>query len=90
MEYKSYQDLFSQKLKKCNSKKDYKKLCKEMIHQFEVIDHVESNQCRIFSSLIGSDNYVKGMALAIKMYMLEQQGVPCDIISVEEILDEFD
>ena len=90
MEYQSYQDLFSKKLKKCRSKKDYKRLCKEMIRQFSAIDQVEQNQCKIFSSLIGSENYIKGMALAIKMYVLEQQGIPCDVISVEEILENFE
>lgn len=87
MEYQSYQDLFSNKLKKCKSKKDYKKLCKEMIHQFEVIDQVEQNQSLIFSSLIGTENYTKGMAMAIKMYLLEQQGIPCEILSIEDILE---
>ena len=87
MEYQSYQDIFSQKLKKCKSKKDYKKLCKEMIHQFEVIDQVEQNQSLIFSSLIGTENYTKGMAMAIKMYLLEQQGIPCEILSIEDILE---
>lgn len=90
MEYQSYQDLFSQKFKRCKSKKDYKKLCKEMIHQFEVIDQVEQNQSRIFSSMLGSDTYVKGMALAIKMYMLEQQGISCDVISIEDIIEHFE
>lgn len=90
MEYESYQTIFYDKLKKCKSKKDYKRLCKEMIKQFEVIDDVEANQYRIFSSMIGSENYLKGMALAIKMYMLQRQGVYMDIIDLSEDYDGID
>ena len=84
-QFHSYQDIFSEKIKKCKSKKDYKKLCKEMIRQFEVIDQVEENQYIVFSSMIGSDAYLEAMALAIKMYVLEQQGISCDVISVLDI-----
>ena len=80
--YKSYQEIFSEKLEKCKSKKDYKKLCKSMIRQFAVIDGVDENQRKIFSSLIGTDAYDDGMALAIKMYILELQGISTDIVSV--------
>ncbi len=84
MQYQSYQDIFSQKLKKCESKKDYKKLCKEMICQFEVIDKIEENQWEIFSSMIGPDAYIEAQSLAIKMYILEQQGVDCSVITVSD------
>lgn len=80
----SYHDIFAKKYKKCKSKKDYKKLCQEMIFQYDVIDKVDENQCKIFSSIIGQDAYLEGIALAIKMYILEQQGVSCDIISLIE------
>ena len=87
---RSYQDIFSEKFKNCKSKKDYKKLCKSMIQQFEVIDRVDENQWKIFSSMIGSDTYAEGLALAIKMYILELQGISTDIISVpKRTLDEF-
>ena len=76
-------------MKKCKSKKDYKRLCKEMIFQYEVIDKVDENQWKIFSSLIGSENYYKGIALAIKMYLLEQEGIDFDIISYTQYFDNF-
>ena len=90
IEYQSYHDIFSNKLKKCKSKKDYKKLCKEMVFQFGVIDKIDANQGRILSSLVGTDKYLKVITLAIKMYLLEKQGLPCDIISFEEETDNFD
>lgn len=84
MVYQSYEELFSKKFKKCKSKKDYKKLCREMLMQFDAIDHIDANQCKIFSTILGTDTYAEGMALAIKMYILEQQGISCDILSIEE------
>lgn len=90
IEYQSYHDIFSDKLKSCKSKKDYKRLCKEMISQLGVIDKVDANQGRILSSMIGPENYTKAMALAIKMYLLERKGIPCEYISIEEELDNFD
>lgn len=90
IEYQSYHDIFERKMKQCKSKKDYKKLCKEMIFQFGVIDKVDENQYKVFSSLIGSDNYLRGMASAIKMYLLEQQGVSFDIISSETDFHDLD
>lgn len=85
----SYHDLFVKKYKKCQSKKDYKKLCKEMIFQYDVIDKVDENQSKIFTSMIGSETYSAVLALAIKMYILEQQGVSCDIVSLIENFDDF-
>lgn len=87
-ELQSYQDIFSAKLKKCKSKKDYKRLCKEMILQYKVIDEVDENQFRVFSSLIGADNYIKGQALAIKMYILDKEGIPYDVVSCTDYLGE--
>lgn len=87
-ELQSYQDIFSAKLKKCKSKKDYKRLCKEMILQLEVIDEVDENQFQVFSSLIGADNYIKGQALAIKMYILDKEGIPYDIVSCNDYLGD--
>lgn len=78
----TYYEIFAEKFSKCESKKDYKKLCKMMLKQFDVIDRVDANQWRIFSSLIGSDMYSYGIAMAIKMYILEQQGIPVDIVSI--------
>lgn len=77
----SYYETFSEKYKKCKSKKDYKKLCKEMIHLYGVIDEIDMNQWKVFSTILGDDAYTKGVALAIKMYLLEQQGISCDVIS---------
>lgn len=90
MNYESYQELFYDKMQKCKSKKDYKRLCKEMIKQFEVIDCVEANQYKIFSSMVGSDNYIKGMSLAIKMYILQRQGVYMDIVDLSEDYNDID
>lgn len=90
IEYQSYRDIFARKMKQCKSKKDYKKLCKEMIFQFGVIDKIDENQYKVFSSLIGSDNYLRGMASAIKMYLLEKQGVSFDIISQEDTFQDLD
>ena len=60
-----------------------------MLKQFEVIDKVDANQWRVFSSLVGSDLYSYGIALAIKMYILEQRGVPIDILTVETLQDSM-
>ena len=89
IEYQTYHDIFAKKLKKCKSKKDYKRLCKEMIIQYDVIDKIDENQCRIFSTMIGSDNYLKGLAMAIKMYILQKQGQDFDIVSFEQYFDEL-
>ena len=83
----SYQDIFQTKMKKCKTKKDYKRLCKAMIRQFEVIDRVDANQYKIFSQLLGEDTYSNGIALAIRMYLLESQGIPCEIVDIVDIDD---
>lgn len=80
----SYYDIFQPKYDKCKSKKDYKKLCKEMMKQLEVIDKVDNNQWEIFSSLIGYDLYAQGVAPAIKMYVYELNGIPFDIITIHD------
>lgn len=85
----SYYEIFSDQIAQCKSKKDYKKLCRLMLKQFEVIDKVDANQWRVFSSLVGSDLYSYGIALAIKMYILEQRGVPVDILTVETLQDSM-
>lgn len=79
----SYYDIFVEKFAKCKSKKDYKKLCKMMLKQLDVIDKVDANQWKIFSSLVGSDLYSYGIAMAIKMFIMEQQGVPVDVVTIE-------
>jgi len=81
--YETYHDIYSKRLKKCKSKKDYKKLCKDMVFHYGVIDKIDENQWKIFSSVIGEDVYLQGIALAIKMYILESQGLSCDVISYE-------
>ena len=83
----TYYDIYFSKYKKCKSKKEYKKLCREMIAQFDAIDKISNNQWRILSSIVGEDAYSQALALAIKMYILEQQGISCDIISCSEHLD---
>lgn len=83
----SYQDIFRKKMKNCKSKKDYKRLCKEMIRQFGVIDQVDINQYKIFSQILGEDTYSSGIALAIRMYLLESQGIPCEIVDIVDIED---
>ena len=85
----SYYEIFSDQIAQCKSKKDYKKLCRLMLKKFEVIDKVDANQWRVFSSLVGSDLYSYGIALAIKMYILEQRGVPVDILTVETLQDSM-
>jgi hypothetical protein len=90
IEYQSYCDIFSDKMKKCKSKKDYKRLCKEMIVQFDAIDHVDENKWQIFSSMIGEDNYLKGQAMAVKMYILEKQGIPFALVPEHITLDDND
>ena len=79
----TYYDIFAEKFHQCESKKDYKKLCKMMLKQLDVIDKVDANQWKIFSSLVGSDIYSYGIAMAIKMFIMEQQGIPVDIVAVE-------
>ena len=86
---RTYQDIFTEKFKKCKSKKDYKKLCREMIKQYEVIDQVDENQWQIFSSLIGPETYLNAVAMSIRMYILQQQGIPCDVVSLTDEVDLF-
>ena len=81
----SYHDIFQEKYNKCESKKDYKKLCQSMIKQFDAIDKVDMNQWKVFSTLIGSDLYAQGVAMAIKMYIYELNGLHLDIVSVRDI-----
>lgn len=87
---KSYYNIFAKKYMACKSKKDYRKLCKFMLKQFDVIDGVDEKQWQLFSSLIGTDTYIKILSLSLKMYMLEQQGIPYDIVSVEQELEGLD
>lgn len=82
--FQTYYDLYCKRYKKCKSKKDYKKLCKDMILHMDILDKLEVNHHRIFGSMLGEDTYMEGLALAIKMYMLEEQGINCDIIAYSE------
>ena len=79
----SYNEMFTQKYKKCQSKKDYKKLCKEMIRQLTLIDKIDANLLRIFAATMGEDVYPKALAMAIQMYLIEQQGISCDLLTYE-------
>ena len=79
----SYREIFIKQYKKCHSKKQYKRLCKQMIKQFDVIDAIDNNLWRIFSDTMGEDVYPKAVAMAIQMYILEKQGMSCDILSYE-------
>ena len=81
----SYHDTFSVKYKKCKNKKDYKRLCKEMIFQLGVIDALDDNQWKIMSATLGEDAYSQIQAAAIRMYLLDQQGIPYDILTIESI-----
>ena len=72
------------------SVREFQKLCREMINLYGVIDQVDENQWKIFSSVMGEEKYVEGLALAIKMYILEQQGISCDIVSYTHNFDNFD
>ena len=83
MAVSSYHNTFSAKYKQCKNKKDYKKLCKEMIFQFGVIDKLDENQWKIMSATLGENTYSIIQATAIKMYLLEQQGIPCEILTIE-------
>lgn len=84
---KTYYTTFHQKYKNCKSKKDYKKLCKEMISLYNMIDKMDENQWKIFSSVMGEDAYAQGIALALKMSILEMQGVSYDILTCEQNWD---
>ena len=87
LQYSSYTELFTDKLKNCKKKKDYKRLCKEMIVQFDAIDKIDYNQFKIFSSIIGSDNYSKVITMAVKLYLLQEHGYDIDGMTAEEIDD---
>jgi hypothetical protein len=52
-----------------------------MINLYDAIDHIDANQWKIFTSVMSEEEYLEGIALAIKMYILEQQGMSCDVIS---------
>ena len=82
----SYREIFEKKLKKCKSKKDYKRLCKQMIFQLGVIDKIDENEWKLLTPMIGEDTYAKVLALSLKMYLLECQGISCDILSVEDYM----
>lgn len=80
---KSYQESFLCKYKKCKSKKDYKKLCKDMLFQYKVIDGVDANLYKILSEMIGEDSYYEVLAMAIKMYILDSRGIPYEMIPID-------
>ena len=42
---------------------------------------------KIFSSIIGSDNYSKVIAMAVKLYLLQEHGYDINGTTVEEIDD---
>lgn len=84
METSSYKEIFTKKYDKCKSKKDYKKLCKQMIYQMGAIDKIDENQWRLLSEILGEDTYAQILALSVKMYALEQQGISCNILSIED------
>ena len=88
MDAKSYQELFSKKLKHCKSKKDYKILCKEMIYQYGVIDKVDANQAIILTSLLGEESYMQVITTSIKMYILDSKGIPYDLVSIQNLTME--
>ena len=89
MKYDTLYDYYLHDYKQCKSKKDYKKCCKSMLRQFEVIDGVDEQEWKLFSTLIGDDAYFQGKSLALRMYMLECQGISSDIISVAQGSDEL-
>ena len=51
-----------------------------MIVQFDTIDQVDENKWQVFSSMIGEDNYLKGQAIAVQMYIMEKRGIPYSLI----------
>lgn len=83
----SYVEMFNKQLASCKKKKDYKKLCKRMINQFSVIEKIDNNQFEIFSSIIGSDNYLKLVALSVKLYLLQEYEANLDSPITEELDD---
>lgn len=83
-EYYRYQEIYRSRYKKCKSKKDYKKLCKDMLLQLDVIDRIDENQFKIISQMVGEEGCYEILALAIKMYVLDKQGIPYEMISVED------
>ena len=89
-ELQSYYSIFEDKYKKCKSKKDYRKLCKSMLRQFQVIDGVDEKQWQLFSSLIGTETYIKILSLSIKLYLLDQQGIRYDVITCEDLINHLD
>lgn len=80
---------FRRKYKSCKSKKDYKHLCKELLALCDAIDKIDENRWKIFAPMIGEEKYLQGLTLSVKMYLLEQNGVSCDVIHCE-IDDDFD
>lgn len=90
MKYDNFYEMFEHAYNKCKSKKDYKKLCKKMLKQFDVIDGVTNAQTKILTHMLGEDKYLSIVALSIKIYLLELQGIPYDIVSIERSLEDFD
>lgn len=88
--YNNFYEMFEHAYKKCKSKKDYKKLCKKMLKQFDVVDGVTDAQTRILTHMLGEDKYLSIIALSIKLYLLELQGIPYDIVSIERNLEDLD
>jgi len=89
-ELQSYYSIFEDKYKKCKSKKDYRKLCKFMLRQFKVIDGVDEKKWQLFSSLIGTEAYIKILSLSVKLYLLDQQGIRYDVITCEDLINHLD
>ena len=56
-----------------------------MLTQLSVIDKVDNNMWRIFSTIDGGEEiYSRALATAIKMCILDQQGIPYDILTIEK------
>lgn len=61
-----------------------------MLKQFDVVDGVTNTQTKILTHMLGEDKYLSIIALSIKLYLLELQGIPYDIVTIERGLEDLD
>lgn len=78
---------FEKYLKACRTKKDYKRVAKKMLKQIDAMECINFYVKEILFDIIGEDNYVELMSVAMQAYIAHNKGLEVHIAKVE--LDEF-
>lgn len=74
MKNSSLKEQYQRQFKSCESKKDYKRLCKKMIKQMDAIDFISTTLWDMLSEIIGDDNCSKLVSVAMQAYIARSKG----------------